>query len=85
MFNFSFTFIFLRGKSLISEGIEKVTRPSITSEELLRQVNLTAEALRKPKKMWTESESSDLDGKVSAVTLIRNSNVFLNYSINYTY
>lgn len=49
--------------SLIKEGINKVTHSGLTSEEMLRQVNATAEALKKPKKMWTESDSSDLDGK----------------------
>ena len=48
---------------MIQEGIAKVTHPSVTSEEILVQVNQTAEALKKPKKLWTESESSDLEGK----------------------
>ena len=48
---------------MIGEGINKVTHPEVTSEEILKQVNLTAEALKKPKKFWTDSESSDLEGK----------------------
>ena len=48
--------------SLIKEGIDKVTRPGLTSDELLKQTNITADAIRKPKKFWTESESSDVDG-----------------------
>lgn len=48
---------------MIKEGVSKVTHPGVTSEEILRQVNLTAEALKKPKKFWTDSESSDIEGK----------------------
>lgn len=55
--------ILCRGTALIKEGIAKVTHPTVTTEEILNQVNITAEALKKPKKIWTESESSDYEGK----------------------
>ena len=55
-------FSLFRAMSLIKEGIDKVTRPGLTSDELLKQTNITADAIRKPKKFWTESESSDVDG-----------------------
>lgn len=49
---------------MIKEAIAKVTHPSVTTEEILTQVNQTADALKKPKKFWTESESSDIEGKL---------------------
>lgn len=50
--------------SLIKEGIEKITHSDVTSEEIMRQANLTAEAIRKPKKYWTESDGSELEGEI---------------------
>ena len=47
--------------ALINENIAKVTHVGVTSEEVLIQVNQTAEALKKPKKYWTESDS-DMEG-----------------------
>ena len=55
-------FFFSRAKALITEAIAKVTHANVTSAEILAQVNLTADALKKPKKLWTESESSDIEG-----------------------
>ena len=55
-------FPFDRGIAMVMEGIAKVTYPGVTSEKILAQVNQTADALKKPKKLWTESESSDLEG-----------------------
>lgn len=51
-------------QSMIHDGISKVTRPGVTSQEILKQVNLTAEALKKPKKCWTDSESSEFEGNI---------------------
>ena len=60
---------FFRGKELIKNGIQKVTHPGLTSEELLIQVNLTSDALKKQKKVWTESDESELEGIVIIVKL----------------
>ena len=47
---------------MITDAIKKVTHPSVTSEEILTKVNQTADAIKKPKKMWTESDSSEIEG-----------------------
>ena len=47
---------------LIKDALAKIMNPNVTSEQILAQVNQTAQALKKPKKLWTESESSDLEG-----------------------
>lgn len=47
---------------MVQEGIDKVTHAGVTSEEIVSQVNITAEAIKKPKRFWTESESSDMEG-----------------------
>lgn len=57
-----FLFLIYRGHELIEQGIAKVTHPSVTTEEILAQVNQTAEALKKPKKFWSESDESDMEG-----------------------
>lgn len=59
--------------TLIKDGIKKVSYPSLTSEELLKQVNLTADALKKPKKSWTESES-----EIEGINIYMNTMTILN-------
>lgn len=53
---------------MIEEGIAKVTHVGVTSVQILTQVNQTAEALKKPKKYWTESDS-DIDGMIFMILL----------------
>ena len=49
---------------MIKEGIDRVSHPGLTSEELLRQVNLTADSIKKPAYLSNESESSDVEGNI---------------------
>lgn len=55
---------------MIDEGLAKVTHPGVTSEEILKQVDLTAEALKKPKRRWTDSESSEFEGNITIVLIL---------------
>lgn len=58
-----FHFIY-RSVALINEGLAKLYRPSVTSEDILKQVNSTSESIRKSKKYWTESDNSEMEGNV---------------------
>lgn len=62
---------FVRAKMLIKEGIEKVSHPGLKSAELSRQVNITAEAIKKPTRFWTDSDTSEIEGNCQMSTKLK--------------